>query len=608
MPIQSDTYFRKVRNKLKLFTRTDGETTKKTIRLFVEEARREPRAVALFSTLIPLGHFLYIVLVPLLISLITQSLIEQPHNLATPLWLLGGMTLASIATMVVSHFGYVALFNHEERVTTRLAEKALDKLLRHSHGFFADQRVGSLAGDINTFSRAYLAMMDSIFLQLSSIIVNFVTSLIIIAFMAPIMLIPLVMLTVFVVVHSLTSLQNRAVYRNQRKDMQSKLFGTIADIIGNNALVRLFGKEDVEVARVVRERKAIEVVAEKEIGLFQRSAEIRQGVLFAFQIATIAMIITLFTKDMLTIGALIFIITYLGRVVGSMYSISTIVRGVEQAFLDSAKITDILSTIPDVQDADDAQVLKVKRGALDLKDVTFAYSDSKDHAVFSKLNLSIPAGQRVGLVGRSGGGKTTLTSLLLRYADIGSGAIEIDGQDISRVTQSSLRDVIGYVPQDPYLFHRTLRENIAYGNPKATDEQINKAVRQANAHEFIASLPNGLETVVGERGVKLSGGQRQRIAISRAILKDAPILVLDEATSALDSESEKLIQQSLEALMKNRTSIVIAHRLSTIAKLDRIIVLDDGKIVEDGSHAELLKNGGTYASLWNHQSGGFLEE
>jgi ATP-binding cassette subfamily B protein len=197
---------------------------------------------------------------------------------------------------------------------------------------------------------------------------------------------------------------------------------------------------------------------------------------------------------------------------------------------------------------------------------------------------------------------------VLRFADLQGGSITIDGQDIAEVTQDSLHQSIAYVPQEAYLFHRSLRANIAYGNPSATDKQIMAAVKQANATEFVQKLPKGLDTIVGERGVKLSGGQRQRIAIARAILKDAPILVLDEATSALDSESEKLIQDALVTLMKGRTSIVIAHRFSTIAKLDRIVVLGDGEIAEQGTHAELLSNKGLYAKLWAHQSGGFIEE
>jgi ATP-binding cassette subfamily B protein len=224
------------------------------------------------------------------------------------------------------------------------------------------------------------------------------------------------------------------------------------------------------------------------------------------------------------------------------------------------------------------------------------------------LTLHIKPGERIGLAGHSGGGKTTLTKLILRFADVTKGAIAIDGQNIADVSQDSLRSAIAYVPQEPYLFHRSLRENIAYARPDATDDEVMLAVKRANAYEFIKNLPDGLDTIVGERGVKLSGGQRQRIAIARAILKDAPILILDEATSALDSESEKLIQNALTKLMKGRTSIVVAHRLSTIAQLDRIIVLENGSIAEQGSHSELLQHKGIYATLWAHQSGGFIEE
>jgi len=239
--------------------------------------------------------------------------------------------------------------------------------------------------------------------------------------------------------------------------------------------------------------------------------------------------------------------------------------------------------------------------------ISFQHNDQKE-PLFSDFSLEIPAGKSVGLVGVSGSGKTTLTKLLLRFDDVMRGAIFIDGQDVRDVTQESLRQAIAYVPQESTLFHRSVYENIAYGKPSATREEVERAAKLANADDFIKSMPEGYDTMVGERGVRLSGGQRQRIAIARAILKDAPILVLDEATSALDSESEALIQEALDNLMKGRTSIVIAHRLSTIAGLDEIVVLDDGKIVEQGTHQELLDKGGEYEKLWSRQSGAFLEE
>jgi len=262
---------------------------------------------------------------------------------------------------------------------------------------------------------------------------------------------------------------------------------------------------------------------------------------------------------------------------------------------------------PTILDATNATDLEITKGDVAIDTVSFAHQDNKKK-LFDNFSLNVPAGQRVGLVGHSGAGKSTLVSLLMRFADVNHGSISIDGQNIRDVTQESLHQSVAYVPQEPLLFHRSLRENIAYGKPSATDDEIINAARQANAFEFISQLPEGLDTLVGERGVKLSGGQRQRIAIARAILKDAPILILDEATSALDSESEKLIQDSLATLMKGRTSIVIAHRLSTIAKLDRIVVLDQGAVAEDGNHNELLQKKGIYATLWNHQSGGFIEE
>lgn len=311
---------------------------------------------------------------------------------------------------------------------------------------------------------------------------------------------------------------------------------------------------------------------------------------------------------MLSVAALIFIVTYLGRVTGSMFAINGIVRGVETALLDASKVTDILGKTPEVLDPLHAPALEVKEATISLDDVSFAYPDANDRPVFSGLSLVISAGQSVGLVGKSGGGKSTLTQLLLRYMDIQNGEILIDKQNIAAVTQDSLRSHISYVPQDPYLFHRSLRDNITYGRENSSEKEIEEAIIKAHAKEFIDTLPDGLNTIVGERGVKLSGGQRQRVAIARAILKDAPILILDEATSALDSESEKYIQSALGHLMKNKTSIVIAHRLSTIAKLDRIIVLDKGKIVEDGTHTQLLKQKGIYAKLWAHQSGGFIDE
>lgn len=594
--------------KLNIFTRTDAGTVRKTIELYKEEARPYKNTVLLFAALIPFSHFLYLVLLPLFVSLIVQSLIESPHDITTPLWLVGAIVATSVLSIVIQHKGFIAFFNHEEKMTTRLTERAMTGLLKHSHLFFSNHKVGSLAGDVNNFSRSYLSLMDALFLVGSQIIVSFVASLVVIAVMSPILLIPLLLLTAFVLLESVNALKKRAVYRNQRKEMQSHITGTIADVLGNQTLVRMFARQKSEIATVINERVEIESVASKEIDAIQTSAEVRMGGLFLFQACIMLLAVYLVSHGLVSVAALVFMVAYLMRVTSAMFQINSVVRQAEQAFLDAAKITELLSNNVDIVDAPDAKNLVVTRGEIAFKNINFSYSDAQNQQVFKGLSLTIPAGESIGLVGKSGGGKSTLTQLLLRYMDVQDGSVIIDNQRITTVTQDSLRAQISYVPQDPYLFHRSLRDNITYGKEDATEKEIRNAIEKANARDFIDALPEGINTIVGERGVKLSGGQRQRIAIARAILKDAPILILDEATSALDSESEKLIQDSLETLMQNRTSIVIAHRLSTIAKLDRIIVLEKGEIIEDGSHGELLKHNGTYAKLWNHQSGAFIEE
>ena len=265
----------------------------------------------------------------------------------------------------------------------------------------------------------------------------------------------------------------------------------------------------------------------------------------------------------------------------------------------------------DIVDKTEAKTLAAPKGAIEYDHVRFHYGKNK--GVIHDLTLAIGAGEKVGLVGRSGAGKTTLMNLLLRFYDLESGRIAIDGQDIAQVTQDSLRSLIGVVTQDTALLHRSIRDNIAYGHPDASDAEIIEAAKRANAWDFISGLEDmhgrkGLDAQVGERGVKLSGGQRQRIAIARVFLKNAPILILDEATSALDSEVEAAIQENLFALMEGKTVIAIAHRLSTLTEMDRLIVLDKGAIVETGTHAELAAAGGIYADLWSRQSGGFLAD
>lgn len=591
-----------------IFNRADSTTARKTLRIFKQEIAKNKKGFFLYATLIPINRLIYLVLIPLVLSLLIQSLITDPHNWQKAAWIIGIGAILSVLSLITSSLSFRRLFRHEEHMETVLIEKAMQTLEAHSDQFFANRKVGSLAGDVMKFGHSIVGFFDIIFIQLTGIVINFTFSLIIIAFLSPVLLLPLSIVTGLIVWRSIAGSKKRAPVRHERKTLMSRLGGTIADILGNQQIVRFFATEQKEIQRVVDDRREIQAVANREINLIEHEAFLRQAILFAFQIITMIICVWLYVNDSVSIAALIFAVTYLGRLTNSLFDISPIIRGIEQVFLDAAEITDIIDENPEVVDKPNAKELTVSKGAITYSRVDFAYNDQQSELVLSDIMLDIKPGERIGLAGHSGGGKTTMTKLILRFADVTSGQITIDEQNIGEVSQQSLRANIAYVPQEAYLFHRSLRDNVAYGRPAATDEDVLAALERANAMEFVSKLPQGLDTIVGERGVKLSGGQRQRIAIARAILKDAPILVLDEATSALDSESEKLIQDALEKLMKNRTSIVIAHRLSTIAKLDRIIVLDNGKIVEDGTHSELLKKAGTYASLWSHQSGGFLDE
>jgi ATP-binding cassette subfamily B protein len=329
-------------------------------------------------------------------------------------------------------------------------------------------------------------------------------------------------------------------------------------------------------------------------------------------ISIIALVAAIFlaVRGRIEIGMVYLISSYVMTIMARLWDLNNSFRQFTRVFGDAHDMAEILQIEPEVSEPKNPIPFEASAGLVEFKDVDFWYPDHTiNEALFRNFNLKINPGEKIGLVGPSGGGKTSITKLILRFMDIQGGKIEIDSCDIASITQANLRRAITYVPQEPLLFHRSIRENIAYGQPYATEKQILEASKKAHAHEFVSKLRDGYDTLVGERGVKLSGGQKQRIAIARAMLKDAPIVILDEATSALDSESEALIQAALKDLLIGKTAIVIAHRLSTIASLDRIVVLEDGKIVEEGNHETLKKKkNGLYARLWSHQSGGFIQE
>lgn len=495
----------------------------------------------------------------------------------------------------------------EIRANYELATRAFDALSNQSMTFHTNRFGGSLVSQTQKFLSAYTLLMDNFVYAVIPIVSAAVFT---VALLAPLVPAYVALLACLLAVYVLVAykLYKRILPLNeQTAAAQNALSGELSDSITNILAVKTSGREGYERGLFDQANRQVKAADSRRM----RATILRGAVTSTIIVLMMALLVVFVSGGNawfgISAGTLVMMFTYTYSLTMQFNRLNQTFQQINRAFGDAHDMTVALDEPRLVADDPNAPDLRVEQGAIDFEDLYFHYADADaSERVFDDFTLHIPAGQRVGLVGRSGSGKTTLTTLLLRLADIQEGRILVDGQDIAHVAQGSLRRQIAYVPQEPLLFHRTIRENIAYGRPDASEEEIVEAARQANALEFIEKLPHGFDTLTGERGVKLSGGQRQRVAIARAILTDAPILVLDEATSALDSESEKLIQDALENLMRGRTSIVIAHRLSTVASLDRIVVLSNGRIMEDGTHLELVDAGGEYARLWSRQSGSFI--
>lgn len=525
---------------------------------------------------------------------------------------LGWLALATIVFLVMNRVGFSALMRLIATVMYELQNRVFSHLMHRGIRFHTDNVGGKLVSDATDYPSAYNQLINAVFTSGGPLFLALLVGLTIIFTQSwPLGLYMLAVVAVTLVWAYRESLTRRTL-RTTRLKATKKLVAHMSDSIVNATTVKTFAAEAREIhtnTGLGRTLRDLRVRDWQRAGL---SGNTRMAFLLV-SLLGLLLVVYLFVdlgKNSGGLATSIFAFSYTMTLIMRLFDINNLTRQVEEAFLQASPMTHILLEETEIKDTSKAVRLDVTKGAVDFQNVSFAYTDSSSgEKVFSKLDLHIRPGERVGLVGPSGGGKTTLTRLLLRFEDIQDGSILVDDQDIRDVTQASLRDAIGYVPQEPLLFHRSIRENIAYGKLTASGRSIEQAAKLAFAHDFIEKLGNKYDTVVGERGVKLSGGQRQRIAIARAILKNAPILVLDEATSALDSESEGLIQDAMFKLMEGKTAVVIAHRLSTIQRLDRIIVMDEGNIVEEGTHAELLqKKNGLYARLWHHQSGGFLQE
>ncbi len=515
--------------------------------------------------------------------------------------------IVGIVGIIFNIIGFQSLVRHEARVRSRIYKVVFETLLNKDLQFFVNEKVGALTSRFVDFTRAEVMLQDLLILRTLGFTLSVIVGMVILGINAPILAVVVAVLLILVIAGVKIFTKIRAPYRSQRKQLVGEIHGEAADALTNSLIVKTFAQEKFENTHLDKQLQRFETIFIKDISIVGVDGMIRLIFMITAQVVGIGLSAYLVLNGQLELAIAIFALTYLQRIASQIFQLGEIINGYDEALLQASPMSDILMKPIQVFDAPDAKNHQIKEPLIELQTVDYAYKEN-DESVLKNINLTIPAGQKLGLVGHSGAGKTTITHLLLRFADVNEGAILIDGVDIREYTQESLRKQIAYVPQEPMLFHRSLRENIQYGKTNATEEETIAAAKQANAMEFINKLPEGLDTLVGERGVKLSGGQRQRVAIARAILKDAPILILDEATSALDSESEKLIQASLKNLMENRTSIVIAHRLSTIATLDRIVVLENGDIIEDGTHQELLAEKGRYAQLWAHQSGGFIEE
>ncbi|MEK7618940.1 MAG: ABC transporter ATP-binding protein [Patescibacteria group bacterium] len=493
------------------------------------------------------------------------------------------------------------------RVMADLCTESFRVLLRHSHGFFANNFTGALVQKVNRLSRSFERFWDAIQYGFFPLSIRIIGTIILLwtvnSSVAIAMLVWTILFIIFNVLFSLYKIR----FDTIRANLDSKVTGALADAITNNTNIKLFaatGREEKRFFDVAELRRKSQVLS-WNLGNINMSVQSVLVLILEFFLLYIAL--NAWKAGTLSVGTFVLIQSYSIELFFRLWDLGRKIREVYESIADSKEMVEIFKAPRAVVDGDGSVPLTVKGGKIQFQNVLFCYPNGR--TLIDRLSFTIRAGERVAFVGPSGAGKTTIINLLLRFYNIQAGSISIDGRNIAKVTQDSVREAIGFVPQEPILFHRTLMENIRYGRSEASDAEVFEASRRAHCDEFIARLSKGYDTMVGERGIKLSGGERQRIAIARAIVKNAPVLVLDEATSSLDSHSEQLIQDALGQLMSGRTTIAIAHRLSTIRMMDRIIVMDKGGIAEEGTHDQLLKRKkGLYRHLWHLQSGGFLAQ
>jgi len=495
----------------------------------------------------------------------------------------------------------------EEKVMKDLYMSSFTHLMKMSYSFFNNRFSGSIVSQVNKFAGSFERLADTMIWNVYPLIISVILTAVLMVGRAPLYVLTLIIFSAVFVILLVRLKRNEQPYNQRWAAAETKRTGQLADTISNILTVKAYANENIESSLFL---KSVDGVVDESLSTMDRVLKNERYTSTSqrsINAGAILSAIFLAAHSSIPLGTVYLILIYTLNIARGLWDLNTTVRNLNRVFGDARDMTEILDVRPEVDDPANAKRLRAVRGDINFDNITFAHAESRSRPLFKNFSLHIKPGEKVGLIGHSGGGKTTLVQLLLRFIDVNKGRILIDGQSISSIKQTDLRKAVAYVQQEPLMFHRSITENIMYGQPRASQKEVISAAKMANAHGFIQQLPKGYDTLVGERGTKLSGGQRQRIAIARAMLKNAPVLLLDEATSALDSESEGLIQVALWRLMENKTTIAIAHRLSTIQRMDRIIVLEEGDVVEEGSHRELLKLDGIYADLWARQSGGFLE-
>ncbi len=565
------------------------------------------------TLLVFVAYFVAIVGSDIFLPLLYKEIVDIVSGASTPSLVSGELMLLLLFLGVVIFTNNLfyrvadyAITYSQSHCLKDVTDDAFNRLQVHSYAFFSNNFSGSLVARMKRYVGAFEMIYDQFVFTVWFGGLKLIFAFGVLLWVSPPLAgIFLIWLIFYIAVTSFF------VKKKIKKDLKeaeanSKVTGVLSDVITNILNVKMFASQKKELLLFADTTKEEEKYRRQAWNFNNLQMTFQGYFIGVFEFVGMYAVILLWTKGIVSAGTIMLMQIYIFSTFQTVWNIGRNFTRMMSAFAEAKEMVDIFEELPAVRDISSPEKCKINKGHIKINNISFSYG--ADEEVFKDFSLDIKPGERVGFVGPSGAGKTTITKLLLRFADVQKGEIEIDGQNITHITQNDLRSNISYVPQDPVLFHRTLKENIAYSCADCSDESVISAAKSAHAHKFIASFPKGYDTLVGERGIKLSGGERQRVAIARAMLKDAPIIIFDEATSSLDSISEHHIQKAFDNLMKGRTTLVIAHRLSTIVKMDRIIVFENGVISEEGTHRELLAKHGLYYRLWKQQSHGFMGE